>query len=343
MPGKVNRQWVFASPPEGMPSPQNFTWVSSQVPALKDGEFLVRTLWISVDPTQLVWMKRDSYVPRVPPGEPMRAIGVGQVVESRHPGYKVGELVMGLVGWQDYAVSDGAGLRPVQKVPPRVPPDLALGLFGITGLSAYFGVVDIGLVHAGETFVVSSAAGAVGSVAGQIAKIRGAYVVGIAGGPVKCDWIRKVAGFDVAIDYRSENVGARLSECCPKGIDVFFDNVGGQILDDVLARINPRARIVLCGAISSYATGVVYPLRNYIQLVTKRGQMQGFIVTDYAPRYEEAISALAGWLAEGRLKLKEDVVEGLENAPRALARLFNGENFGKQLLHVANPVKIEEL
>lgn len=341
MQGKTNRQWVLASPPEGMFGPQNFAWTSSRVPVIKEGEFLVRTLWISVDPTQLVWMKADSYVPRVPPGEPMRAIGVGQVVESRHPGFKVGELVMGLFGWQDYAVSDGAGLRPVQKVPPGVPPNLALSLFGITGLSAYFGVVDIGLVLAGETFVVSSAAGAVGSVAGQIAKIRGAYVVGIAGGPVKCDWVRKVAGFDAAIDYRSEKVGPRLSELCPKGIDVFFDNVGGEILDEVLARINLRARIVLCGAISSYATGVVYPLRNYIQLVTKRGRMQGFIVTDYFPRYEEAISALAGWLAEGRLKLKEDVVVGLENAPRALARLFNGENFGKQLLKVADPIRFE--
>jgi hypothetical protein len=316
---------------------QNFRWVEVPVPPLQPGEFLVRNLWLSCDPTQLGWMKMDSYVPKIPLGEVMRAIGVGQVVESRHPDFGVGETVTGLVGWQDFFVTDGGGLSPVRKVPPEVPPSLVLSLFGITGMSAYFGVIEIGKVQPGETFVVSSAAGAVGSIAGQIAKIRGARVIGIAGGPVKCDWLRKEAGFDEAIDYRSERVGTRLSELCPKGIDVFFDNVGGEILDEVLARINLHARIVLCGGISSYAKREFRPLSNYFALTVRRARMEGFIILDYAARFPEAVGVLAGWLGEGRLKQKVDVAVGLENAPKTLARLFKGENFGKQLLKIADP------
>jgi len=268
----------------------------------------------------------------------MRASAVGQVAESRRSDYKVGDLVTGLFGWQDYIATDGGGLVEMRKVPQGLAPKLALSLFGISGMTAYFGVNDIAQSRLGQTFVVSSAAGAVGSIAGQIAKIKGCRVIGIAGGKAKCDWVVNEAGFDGAIDYRSEDVGTRLSQFCPEGIDVYFDNVGGPILDEVLSRINLYARIVLCGHISTYdlqrpASG----LKNYYLLTSRRGRMEGFIVLDYAARFPEAIQALSGWLREGRLKQKEDVVFGLENAPRTLTRLFTGENFGKQLLKIADP------
>ena len=337
MVGRMNRQWLLVSRPEGMFNEQNFQWAETPAPTPKNGEFLVRNLWLSCDPTQMGWMKVDTYVPKVPLGEVMRAIGLGQVVESRHSGFKVGELVTGLFGWQDYAITTGGGPSSVQRVPPLAPPEIVLSLFGITGMSAYFGVTDIGKVQPGETFVVSSAAGAVGSIAGQIAKILGARVVGIAGGPAKCEWLLKEAGFDAAIDYRAERIGPRLSESCPKGIDVYFDNVGGEILDEVLARIGLYARVILCGAISDYTTREYRPLRNYFVLTSRRGRMQGFIVLDYADRFAEAVPVLARWFAEGRLKQKVDIAAGLENAPKALARLFNRENFGKQLVKLADP------
>ncbi len=337
MQAMTNRQWLLVSRPEEMLSEQNFQWKEVPVPLPKPGEFLIRNLWLSFDPAQLGWMKTDSYIPKVPLGEPMRAMGVGQVIDSRNPDFKAGEMVSGSFGWQDYVLTNGNRPTQVQKVPPRVPPSLALSLFGITGMSAYFGVTEIGRVQAGETFVVSSAAGAVGSIAGQIAKIRGARVVGIAGGPAKCDWLRREAGFDEAIDYRSEKVGPRLSELCPDGIDVYFDNVGGEILDEVLARINLHARIVMCGQITRHVAREFHPLHNYVALTMKRARMEGFIILDYASRFSEAQSLLEDWLAEGRLKQKEDVAVGLENAPKTLARLFRGENFGKQLLKIADP------
>jgi len=336
MSGRKNRQWLLVSRPEGMFTEQNFKWVEAPIAALKDGEILLRNLWLSCDPTQIGWMKVDTYVPKVPLGEVMRAIGVGQVIESRNSSYKAGELVSGFIGWQDHVAIGGRDLKAVQRLPPNVPPELMLSLFS-TGMTAYFGVTDIGRVQAGETFVVSSAAGAVGSIAGQIAKILGARVVGIAGGPVKCEWLREEAGFDAAIDYRAEKVGPRLSETCPQGIDVYFDNVGGEILDEVLPRINLHARIVMCGAIADYVSREYRPLRNYPLLITRRGRMEGFIILDYATRFGEAVPVLAGWYAGGRLKQKVDVAVGLENAPKTLARLFKGENFGKQLLKIADP------
>lgn len=336
MPKDTNRQWLLISRPEGMISENNFRLVESPIPAPKDGEVLIRNLWLSFDPTQRGWMSRDTYMPKIPLGEVMRAFAVGRVIESRRPDYKVGDLVIGMFGWQDYIATDGSGLLSMRKLPSGTPPNLALSLFGITGLSAYFGVNDIGQCKAGETFVVSSAAGAVGSIAGQIAKIKGSRVIGIAGGKAKCDWIISEARFDGAIDYHSENVGSRLSELCSKGIDVYFDNVGGPILDDVLQRINLHARIVLCGAISRYNTTEPFGPKNYFNLTTYRAKMEGFLVIDYAPRYSEAMQALAKWLGEGRLKQKEDVEVGLENAPRTLIKLFKGENFGKQLLKIAD-------
>lgn len=337
MLARTNRQWLLVRRPEGMFSQDDFRWTEVPVRSVEAGELLIRNLWLSFDPTQIGWMKVDTYVPRVPLGEVMRALAVGQVVESRHEGFQVGEMVTGTFGWQDYFLTKGGGPAPPQKLAASVPPSLALSLFGITGMSAYFGTVEVGKVRAGETFVVSSAAGAVGSIAGQIAKILGARVVGIAGGPAKCEWLLKEAGFDAAIDYRSEHVGERLSELCPKGIDVYFDNVGGEILDEVLARISLRARIVLCGSISGYADRRFRPLGNYPMLTGRRGRMEGFIILDYTARFPEVAPVLARWRAEDRLKQKEDIIEGLENAPRTLARLFRGENFGKQLLKIADP------
>jgi NADPH-dependent curcumin reductase len=320
----------------------NFRWTESPIPSPREGEVLIRNLWLSFDPTQRGWMTHDSYYPKIPIGEVMRGTAVGQIMESRNPDYKAGELVGGLFGWQDYIATDGRGLFPMLRVPPGMPPNLALSLFGTTGLTAYFGVNDIAQSKAGETFVVSSAAGAVGSIAGQIAKIKGSRVIGIAGSKAKCDWLMQEAGFDGVIDYRTENVATRLSELCPQGIDVYFDNVGGPLLDEVLARINLHARIVICGSISTYNTGKPYGPLNYFNLELRRSRMEGLLVTDYISRYPEAIQALFGWLSEGRLKQKEDVVVGLENAPKALIRLFTGENFGKQLLKIADAMPASE-
>jgi NADPH-dependent curcumin reductase CurA len=335
---RTNRQWILRARPHGVLDESCFEWREVPVSQPADGQVLVRNLLLSFDPTQRGWMTRDTYVPKIPLGEVMRAAAVGQVVESHMPGYAAGDLVQGGFGWQDYAVSDGSGPFPMRKLPPGAPPNLALSLFGITGLTAYFGVVDVGRPREGETFVVSAAAGATGSVAGMIAKIQGCRVIGIAGGPVKCDWLLKEAAFDAAVDYKNEDVGERLSALCPAGVDVYFDNVGGKTLDEVLARIARGARIVLCGAISRYEHEDFGPgPGNYFNLILQRARMQGFLVLDYGARFPEAIEKLAGWLAEGRLKQKEDIQEGLENAPRTLMRLFRGENFGKQLLKLADP------
>jgi NADPH-dependent curcumin reductase CurA len=339
MRNDVNRRWLLISRPEGPVGEGNFRLSEEPIPTPIDGQVLVRNLWLSFDPAQRGWTVRDSYVPIVPLGETMRALAVGQVIASHHPGYQPGELVRGMFGWQDYLATDGFGIMPMTKLPPGVPPNLALSLFGGTGLAAYFGVLDIGHVTAGETFVVSGAAGATGSIAGQIAKIKGCRVIGTAGGKAKCDWLLNEAGFDGAIDYRSENLGVRLGELCPDGIDVFFDNVGGDVLNEALARIRQKARIVLCGAVSRYndATPGGPGPSNYFNLTLRRGRMEGFIILDFAARFPEATDALTGWLGLGLLNQKEDVAVGLENAPKTLARLFTGENFGKQLLKIADP------
>ena len=338
MRNDVNRQWLLMSRPEGMIDQKNFSWVENPIPALEGGQVLVRNLWLSFDPTQRPWMSMDTYVPMIPLGEVMRAIGVGQVVESRRADYKPGQLVQGTFGWQDYVSTDGSGLVPMRRLSAGMPPNLALSLFGVTGPTAYFGVLDVGRVKPGETFVVSGAGGATGSIAGQIAKVKGCKVVGIAGSRAKCEWLKNEAGFDGAIDYRAEDVEARLSALCPEGIDVFFDNVGGPVLDAVLARLKLKARIVLCGAISRYNDEAPSPgPSNYLGLLAQRARMEGFIVLDYAERFPEAMAALSNWLAEGKVKQKEDVVLGLENAPNTLIRLFTGQNFGKQLLKIADP------
>jgi NADPH-dependent curcumin reductase CurA len=337
-----NRQWILDARPAGKLTGQEFRWREAAIPQLSDGQVLIRTLWLSVDPAQRLWMARDSYKPAVPLGNVMQSFAVGQVLESRLPGFKPGDLVRGDFSWQDYVVTDGKGFGGMQKIPPGTPPDLALSLFGVNGLTAYFGMIEIGKIKAGETVVVSSAAGATGSVAGQIAKIKGCRVIGTAGGEDKCDWLVNEAHFDAAIDYKSEEVGARLSELCLNGIDVFFDNVGGEVLNEVLARINLNARIALCGSISKSDAATPQPgPANYSNLVARRARMEGFTGLDYPARVPEAFEALASWQRTGSLVHKEDVAYGLENAPKALLRLFAGENFGKQLVKVADAAALE--
>jgi NADPH-dependent curcumin reductase len=338
MSSDKNRQWLLAARPGGMLTGDEFRWHEAPVPSPAEGQVVVRNLWLSFDPTQRSWMARDTYIPMVPLGEAMRAIAVGQVVDSRRPDFRVGDLVQGMFGWQDYVATDGRGLLTMHKLPPGVEPNIALSLFGVTGLAAYFGLLELGQPKAGETVVVSGAAGSTGSVAGQIAKIKGCRVVGTAGGKTKCDWLVETAKFDAAIDYKRDDVGARLSELCPDGIDVFFDNVGGVVLNEVLARLKLNARIVLCGAISRYNEAAPPPgPSNYFALTVRRARMEGFIVTDYAPRFGEAIATLAQWQRDGSLIHREDVAYGLENAPRTLMRIFTGENFGKQLLKISDP------
>ena len=334
---RVNRQWRLASRPTGLVTSECFRWNEEPAPTPRDGEILVRNLYLSMDPTQRGWMARDSYLPAVKIDEVMRSFAVGRVEESRAPGFAPGDLVQGMFGWQDYAIAPTTGRNAANKVPPGVPIPLAMSAFGLTGLTAYFGLLDVGRPVAGETVVVSGAAGATGSAVGQIARIKGCRAIGIAGGADKCAWLVREAGFEAAIDYKSEDVNARLAELCPKGIDIYFDNVGGDILDHALANLAMRGRVVLCGAIATYNTTDPAPgPKNYLSLLVHRGRMEGFIILDYFHRAPEAIKDLSAWVTSGELKDRVDVQEGLENAPTTLNRLFAGQNQGKQLLKIAD-------
>ncbi len=335
----VNRQWVLKSRPEGMVSESCFEWREAPLPEVPDGGVLVRNLYLSFDPAMRGWMMdRPSYVPPVQIGEVMRCGAVGQVVESRSSDLKVGDYVQGTFGWQDYCAPSAGGPIGVTKVPEGVDPRLTQSVLGITGLTAYFGLLDLGEPKAGETVVVSGAAGATGSVAAQIARIRGCRTVGIAGGPEKCAWLLDRARLDGAIDYKNENVGRRLHELCPNGIDVYFDNVGGEILDAALAQLAMKARVVLCGGISSYNEVEPPPgPRNLMMLVGQRARMEGFLILDYVARFPEALPELSSWVQSGELAFEEDIQEGLENAPETFLRLFDGKNLGKQLLKVTDP------
>ena len=334
---RVNRRWLLRSRPSAMVEPSNFELEQSAVPEPGEGEFLVRNLYLSLDPAMRTWMTQArSYIPPVEIGEVMRAACVGRVLESRHPGYSPGELVLGIFGWQDYAISDGGGAIPVTKVADGVPMTLPLGVLGITSLTAYFGLKDVAAVRAGETVAISGAAGATGSVAGQLAKHWGCHVIGIAGGSEKCDWLTGELGFDGAIDYKAEKVSARLRELCPKGVDVFWDNVGGEILEAALANLAKHARIILCGAISNYNATEPKGPRNYMNLLVRRAEMKGFVVFDYMSRAGEAMAELVPMIEQGKLRHREDIREGLESAPTALVDLYSGDNRGKLLVKVAD-------
>lgn len=334
---RINRRWVLAERPKGMIEARHFRLEEVPIPELEaDGEILVRNLYLSMDPTQRGWLAYDTYLPAVAIGEVVRSGAVGLVEASRNPEFAVGDLVQGLFGWQDYARILATGPGKPTKLVPGVPIPLAMSALGMTGITAYFGLLDVGRPKAGETVVVSGAAGATGSIVGQIARIKGCRTVGIAGGKAKCDWLVGEAKFDAAIDYKSEKVGVRLRELCPDGIDVYFDNVGGDLLDTALARLAMRGRIVLCGAIAAYNDTDLRPgPKNYSNLIIKRGRMEGFLVFDYMKRAPEAVMELWGWIQAGQLHHQVDVKEGLENAPAALRRLFVGENIGKQLVKIA--------
>ena len=337
----INRQWLLAARPDGMIGPQNFRYVETPIPTIGSGEILVRNLYFSFDPTQRNWMvDRPGYLPPVALGEVMRAGSVAQIVESQHPDFAVGELVQTTGCWQDYAVvAPAQGPTGVNKLPAGVSPEMMLSILGITGMTAYFGLMDHGQPKAGETILVSGAAGATGSVVGQIAKLKGCRVVGIAGGPEKCAWLKEVAGFDAVIDYKNENVSEQIAIHCPDKWDIFFDNVSGPILEAALDHLNLYSRVVMCGGIANYnATEPVPGPANLMNLVTNRGRMQGFIILDYLPRAMEAIQALMGWVAAGDIVYQVDMQEGFENIPNTLQRLYTGQNLGKQLLKIANPL-----
>jgi NADPH-dependent curcumin reductase len=333
----VNRQWLLTSRPHGMVGPANFEFRESELPSPADGQALVRNLVLSLDPAMRGWMSdTPSYVPPVELDDVMRGGCAARVVESRTPEFEPGDLVVGMFGWQDYALAEKGGPSGARKVPPGVSPEEAMGILGMTTLTAYFGLGEIGKPQAGETVAVSGAAGATGSVVGQIAKIRGCRVVGIAGGEEKVSWLREL-GFDDAIDYKSESVAQRLAELCPDGIDVFWDNVGGSILEAALNNLAMHARVVLCGAISSYnATELPPGPRNYMQLLVKRSRMEGFLVFDFMSKYDQAYAELVPWLREGKLRPRDDVRDGLEVAPEAIIDLFEGRNLGKLMVRIAD-------
>ena len=336
----TNRQWTLARRPFGMVSAENFEYREVPVPEPGDGEVLVRNLYLSFDPTQRGWMEdRESYMPPVGIGEPMRAGAVGQVFASNHPDYQTGELVQTLGGWQDFVVvNPAAGALNLTKLPPGIDPAMILSVLGTTGQTAYWGLLDLGKPQGGETVLISGAAGATGSVAGQIARIKGCRVIGIAGGPEKCRWLTEKARFDAAIDYKSEDVDARIGELCPDRVDIFFDNVGGSILEAALNHINLRARVVMCGGISAYnATAPVPGPANLMNIVVMRARMEGFIVIDYLDRFAAAAQELMGWVQSGELVYQVDLQERFENIPATLTRLFTGRNRGKQLLKIADP------
>ncbi|MES2297792.1 MAG: NADP-dependent oxidoreductase [Pseudomonadota bacterium] len=331
----VNHQFKLATRPVGAVKRSDFNYVEEALREPQDGELLIKISHISLDPAMRGWMSdAKSYMPPVAIGETMRAIAIGQVVSSKNPLFAAGDTVTGILGVQEYAISNGQGLN---KVDARLAPlPLFLGALGMPGLTAYFGLLDIGLPKEGETVVVSGAAGAVGMLVGQIAKIKGCRVIGIAGGADKCDYLVKELGFDAAIDYKNGDVMAGLREHAPKGVDVFFDNVGGDILDAVLANLARDARIVICGGISQYnnTTAIKGP-SNYLALISARASMKGLMVGDYYHRAGPALQEMGGWIMQGKLKTREDVVEGLETFPETFAKLFSGQNNGKLVLKVA--------
>jgi NADPH-dependent curcumin reductase CurA len=329
-----NRQWRLAARPVGLVERSDFDFAETGVPEPGEGEVLVKVLYLSLDPAMRGWMNEGrSYIAPVALGEVMRAGGAGRVVASKDGRFSPGDLVVGTTGIQEYAVVKASQLARADTSLAPLP--TFLGTLGMPGMTAYFGLLDVGQPKAGESVVVSGAAGAVGMAVGQIAKIKGCRVVGIAGGPGKCRYIVDELGFDAAVDYKAEDVRQSLRNHLPKGIDVYFDNVGGDILEAALANLARRARVVLCGAISQYnATEAPRGPRNYLSLLVNRARMEGMIVFDYEARYGEARREMAAWLREGRLKSREDIAEGIENFPEVLLRLFKGENLGKLVLKI---------
>ena len=330
---RTNQQWRLAARPQGLFKESDFTWSEEQIGSPGEGQVLVRNVYLSLDPTNRVWATQDSYMPAVPIGDVMRGGTIGVVEESNDPTLAPGDIVQGLLGWQLYGIVPA---RALSKLPKGIPLTAFMGLLGHIGLTAYFGLIDIGAPKEGETLVVSAAAGAVGSLVGQIGKIKGCHVVGIAGGDEKCHWLTHELGFDAAVNYKTEKIYDALKRTCPKGIDIYFDNVGGEILDAALALINLKARIPLCGMISQYtASGPVAGPSNLARLIMCRAKIEGFLVSDYMARANEAVPQLVGWMQSGKLKFKVDVAEGLKSAPHAINKLFEGTNTGKLVVKIS--------
>ena len=332
----VNHQFRLAARPVGLPKPSDWNYTEQILPEPGPGQLVIKNLYISLDPAMRGWMNEGrSYIEPVRIGDVMRAGAVGRVIASQNPSFQAGDHVFGVTGVQEYAITEGAGIT---KIDPRIAPlPVYLGALGLTGLTAYFGLLELGRPVAGETVVVSGAAGATGMVVGQIAKIKACRAVGIAGGPDKCNFAVRELGFDACIDYKSENVLESLRRHCPQGVNVYFDNVGGDILDAALAHLARHARVVICGAISQYnSTAGIKGPANYLSLLVNSARMEGFVVFNYASRYAEAVRELATWRAQGKLKSREDIVEGFQNFPGALLKLFSGENFGKLMIKLAD-------
>ena len=329
-----NTQVLLAARPEGLPKVSDFEIVESDSAEIGEGQVLVKNEYLSLDPAMRGWMTdRPSYIPPVELGAVMRGLTVGEVVRSNDPGFEPGDPVSGALGWQRFAVATPDDLT---KLPAGTPRTLALGPLGMTGLTAYFGLLDVGEPREGNTVLVSAAAGAVGSVVGQIAKLKGCRVVGTAGSDDKCRWLTEELGFDEAFNYKTVGkLGDAIRQSCPRGIDIYFDNVGGEMLDAALANLRRGARVVICGAISQYnATEPVPGPANYLALLIQRARMEGFIIFDYQKRFPEALASLGQWVAEGKIRYREEIVEGLENAPAALLRLFTGEKNGKLIIRI---------
>ncbi len=331
----VNRQVRLKSRPHGIPQAEHFDLAEAPVPEPAPGQILVRNEFLSVEPAMRGWVSAvANYSEPVGIGEVMRAFAAGKVVASRHPGYAEGDAVMGMLGWQDYAVTDGAAItRKVKET--DLPLSLSLGVLGLNGITAYFGLLDLGEPRPGDTVVVSTAAGAVGSAVGQIAKLMGCRTVGVTGGPVKLKLCLEEFGYDAAIDYKAGDVGKALAEACPRGVDVYFDNTSGAISNAVLAQLALHARVVICGT-ASISSWDPWPLGPRVErhLLVKRARMSGLIVFDFQHRYEEAVARLADWVRAGKLNYREEIVDGIERAPGSIAELYRGENLGKRLIHL---------
>lgn len=329
----MNKQIKLAKRPTALPLEDTWTFETNAIPTIKEGEFLVKQHYISLDPAMRGWMNDSkSYIPPVGIGEVMRAGSVGEVVESKNEHFKVGDYVTGWGGVQQYVATNG---KQWYKVNPKLAPlPMYIGTLGMPGMTAYFGILEVGKIKEGDTVLVSGAAGAVGSIVGQIAKLKGCRVVGIAGGVKKCHYIEEELGFDASIDYKAENIYTGIKRTCPDGIDVYFDNVGGEILDAALSRLNMHARVVICGAISQYNSKAIQGPANYLSLLVNRATMQGMVVMDYAKDYGKAAMEMGQWIQEGKLKSREDIYEGIENFHETFLRLFSGEKMGKLVLKV---------
>lgn len=331
----INKRQLLAERPNGMPNENTWNFVEETVPALQDGEIIIEQSHVSLDPAMRGWINDSrSYIPPVQIGEVMRAGSVGKVIDTQgETKFKTGDYVTGWGGVQQYYVGNGDGFVQIDPNPDNH--TQYLGVLGMPGMTAYFGILEVGEIKKGDVVLVSGGAGAVGSVVGQIAKIKGCTVIGIAGGPKKCSYMTDELGFDGAIDYKNENIVSAIKKHCPKGIDVYFDNVGGDILDAALMFIRMHARIVICGAISQYNnTTAMQGPKNYLSLLVNRGTMKGMVVLDYVPKYRDAMKNMSQWMKEGKLKGKEDVYEGVENFRATFNRLFSGEKLGKLILKV---------